>query len=144
LGTEGEGTVVCVVDFETALIAVGALHTADNASLWLAANTPEIPPVGTPCTLVIQAAGPDIIEIELAADGTMWVDGRPKTAQELAKLIRAQKKGDPKQPPVVLVVGPKVSDKVVKAGVDALVAAGIARESLKIRKRAAKEPDPNP
>ena len=35
-----EGTILCVVDFESALIALEALHTADNAQLWLRANTP--------------------------------------------------------------------------------------------------------
>ena len=52
---DGEGTVICVVDFETALITVNALHSADNALLWLRANTKAIPPVGTACTLLIRS-----------------------------------------------------------------------------------------
>lgn len=51
-----DGTVACVVDFETALIAVGGLHSADNEFLWLEANSDEIPPIGTRCTLVISSA----------------------------------------------------------------------------------------
>lgn len=55
-GADLDGTVVCVVDFETALVAVRDLHSADNELLWLEANTDEIPPLGTPCTLVVEAA----------------------------------------------------------------------------------------
>jgi len=51
-----DGTVVGVVDFDTALISVGELHSADNELLWLEANTSEIPPLGAKCTLLIQAA----------------------------------------------------------------------------------------
>lgn len=57
-GADVEGTVVCVVDFDTALISVGALHSADNDQLWLNAHTPEIPERGTPCRLTIRAADP--------------------------------------------------------------------------------------
>jgi hypothetical protein len=56
-GADIDGSVACVVDFETALIAVGDLHTADNELLWLEANTAEIPPIGTRCTLLISAGG---------------------------------------------------------------------------------------
>jgi hypothetical protein len=52
---DSEGTVVCVVDFATALIALRDTHSADNEQLWLRARTDAIPPVGTPCTLVIRA-----------------------------------------------------------------------------------------
>ena len=55
-GADVDGTVVCVVDFETALIAPGARHSADNEALWLAANTKAIPPTGTTCTLRIRSA----------------------------------------------------------------------------------------
>lgn len=53
---DDEGTIVCVVDFDTALIAVGSVHSADNDQLWLGANTAEIPPIGTRCTLLIKKA----------------------------------------------------------------------------------------
>jgi hypothetical protein len=53
---DDEGTVLCVVDFDTALITVGALHSADNEELWLEANTDAIPPVGTPVVIEIRRA----------------------------------------------------------------------------------------
>ena len=51
-----EGTVVCLVDFAAALVAVDAAHTASNDELWLAARTDHIPAVGTRCTLIFTAA----------------------------------------------------------------------------------------
>ena len=54
-----DGTVICVVDFPTALIAVGELKSADNDSLWVRADREKIPPVGTPVTLVFSAQKPD-------------------------------------------------------------------------------------
>ncbi len=55
---DSEGTVVCVVDFDTALISLHDMHSADNDALWLRARTEAIPPVGTPCTLMIRSAEP--------------------------------------------------------------------------------------
>ncbi len=55
-GADVDGTVICVVDFDTALIGLGSLHTADNEGLWLAANTEAIPPAGSSCTLLIRSA----------------------------------------------------------------------------------------
>ncbi len=73
-GADQDGTVVCVVDFATALITVGSLHTADNEFLWLSANTTVIPPIGTHCTLLIRSATERTfaIVLDVAADGTLW------------------------------------------------------------------------
>ncbi len=50
-GADPDGTVVCVVDFDSALIALSTPHSADDAELWLTANPKEVPPTGTRCTL---------------------------------------------------------------------------------------------
>lgn len=55
-GADFDGTIVCVVDFETALICPGVLHSADNDALWLEADPDAIPPLKTPCTLLIESA----------------------------------------------------------------------------------------
>lgn len=54
-GADVEGTIVCLVDFETALISVAALHSADDEQLWLRANPETIPERGTSCRLVIES-----------------------------------------------------------------------------------------
>jgi hypothetical protein len=51
-----EGTVVTVVDFDSAVLSLPDLHTSSNAELWLAANTPAIPAVGTRVTLILRPA----------------------------------------------------------------------------------------
>ena len=51
-----DGTVICVVDFPSALIALPELRSADNSQLWLRARTDAIPPIGTRVTLVVSAA----------------------------------------------------------------------------------------
>lgn len=55
-GANGDGTIVCVVNFDTALIAPDALHTADNSALWLAANEKRVPAAGTQCHVFIRPA----------------------------------------------------------------------------------------
>jgi hypothetical protein len=49
-----EGTVVTVVDFPSALLALPAPHTAADADLWLSANTSAIPPLGTKVVLILR------------------------------------------------------------------------------------------
>jgi len=55
-GANGDGTIVCVVNFDTALIAPDTLHTADNSALWLAANEQRVPAAGTQCRVFIRSA----------------------------------------------------------------------------------------
>ncbi|MEE9295406.1 MAG: YdjY domain-containing protein [Phycisphaerae bacterium] len=53
-----DGTVICVVDFPSALIAIGELKSADNSALWVRADTGRIPPIGTPVTLLFSPVKP--------------------------------------------------------------------------------------
>lgn len=66
---DGEGTVACVVDFESALIAQSVRHSADDAELWLSANPKEVPPVGTRCTLIVRSAYHPKLELEIESAG---------------------------------------------------------------------------
>jgi len=75
LAADLEGTVICVVDFDSALIALPETHTSSDAALWLEAYTERIPPVGTPCVIRISSA-------KLVA-----LKGR-LTARELEVLVR--------------------------------------------------------
>lgn len=49
-----EGTVVTVVDFPSALLALPALHADADSDLWLKANTDAIPPIATKVVLVLR------------------------------------------------------------------------------------------
>jgi hypothetical protein len=70
---------VTVVDFESALIALGALHSADNELLWLSALTDAIPPKGTAVTMIISARIPATREllVRIEGDGILLFKGKP-------------------------------------------------------------------
>lgn len=51
-----EGTIVTVVDFDSAVLALPESHTSSDADLWLVANTEAIPPVGTKVILLLRPA----------------------------------------------------------------------------------------
>ncbi len=56
-GANVEGTLVTVVDFDSAVLALAEAHSASDDQLWLTANTDAIPPVGTAVTLILRPAG---------------------------------------------------------------------------------------
>ncbi len=101
-GADVDGTVVCVVDFDTALITVGELHSADDDQLWLAANTDAIPPIGTACTLFIDRRPPEAVKIDVSESGVLRREGKPVAPRELAEWTKAGKR-------VILRVLPEVS-----------------------------------
>ena len=129
-----EGTVVCLVDFDTALITTGALHSADNSLLWLEANTKAIPPVGAKCTLLIRAATPNLVAAAIAADGTIHKDGKAITVAKLARIVQGD--GSDAAPAGLVLTAPtKVSEMTIESVVGALVRAGIDRASIEVRRQ---------
>lgn len=106
-----EGTVVCLVDFAAALIAVGALHSADNEQLWLRANPETIPPRGTRCTLLIRSAQRHY-RIHLPAADEIRHEGKVLSRSELAELVRPLPQDD-RDVLVHITRAPGVTDDVV-------------------------------
>jgi hypothetical protein len=51
-----EGTLVTVVNFDTAVLTLPESHSESNSDLWVAARTEVIPPVGTKVVLVLRPA----------------------------------------------------------------------------------------
>jgi hypothetical protein len=49
-----DGDVICVSNFETALLDLPIRSPKDNAELVFEANTPRIPPVGTPVAVILE------------------------------------------------------------------------------------------
>ncbi len=76
-----EGTVVTVVDFDGPIIAAAASHSSSNAELWLSAATGQIPPVGTPVTLIVQAARPRMV-FQVDRFGGLRRDGQPSSLRQ--------------------------------------------------------------
>jgi hypothetical protein len=91
IAADEEGTVVAVVDFESAIIALPRLHTASNQELWLEPNTPAIPPIGTPCILVLRQ-GP--WRLMLDETGRLFLGGKPILLMEAARRLRQEVRDD--------------------------------------------------
>ena len=83
---DADGTVACVVDFDSALIALSTPHSADNEELWLNANTKEVPPIGTRCTLVVRSAYHPKVEIEVDDGGVLRQDSKVLTPKQVGIL----------------------------------------------------------
>lgn len=129
LAVESEGTVVALVDFDSALITVSSLHTSANEALWIVANTDAIPPIGTPCTLIIRPVVQQVAVI-VRSDGTVRVHGEPWTLQQVASL--AQPAEDDDRPVVFLLQGERATDAdQIERVTKALVRLGVERDAIK-------------
>ncbi len=70
LAADIEGTVISVVDFDSALISLGVSYSADNSALWLSPRTERLPPVGALCTVILSEAPRNARWVELRLDRT--------------------------------------------------------------------------
>lgn len=126
-----EGTIVALVDFESALIATGALHTSDNDALWLEAQTAAIPPLGTSCRLIISSALHRLV-VAIASDGSIKLDGQVANADEIARGVR-EMIADGRAVEVVLQPMLKTPEETVLGVVSRLVRAGLSRKSIHVQ-----------
>ncbi len=91
---DADGTVIAVVDFPSALIALPFQKSADNELLWLEARTDAIPRLGTDVTLVIRPAAATIV-IRMSADGVCLCDNRPANVDALTTCVDRFRKANP-------------------------------------------------
>ncbi len=89
LAADDEGTLICVVDFTSALIAVGDRHTADDQQLWLRANTKVIPPIGTKCTLIITERLILPLHLIVDSDGTLVLGTRVLSVEQVVSTVQS-------------------------------------------------------
>jgi len=127
-----EGTVACVVDFDTALISPATSHSADNEELWLKANTEAIPPRGTRCVLLVRSAYRPTLEVELAADGTLRLGEKPVTPAEVAEILR-RPDDDERPARLSLRLGPQVTDGIAESARERIVREGF-KGAIEIRR----------
>lgn len=139
-GADANGTVVCLVDFDTALIGLPQSHSADNALLWAVVNTPRIPPEGTGCTLLIRAAEPQPLLVECLAPGHFRVNGQPLDPAGLEKLVREHLAQDPKAR-IAVRVSPGLPADAGQAALKTIRAAGA--EDVRLE-RPARKPESQP
>ncbi len=131
LGADSEGTVLCVVDFDTALMAVGAAHSADNEALWVVANPDLIPPMKTRCTLLIGAAA-STVTIAIDSSGRLLFEGSPTSVKRVGELLDASKDSTGR---LEVVADRGLSEEGLAEAVLRLVRSGIKREAITIERR---------
>ncbi len=133
-GADADGTVACVVDFDTAVIALDTRHSADNQQLWLEANTPRIPPVGTPATLIIRALQQGIgLTATLDRDSRLRFEGRVVSPAELAARMRSGSLGSAPLR-LILQADPGVTPHAVTNVLRALGEHGVAAGRVELRR----------
>jgi hypothetical protein len=86
-----EGTVVAVVDFPSAVIALPKYHSASNEALWLEPATERIPPVGSACTLIFKP-GPILLQID--RQGRYHFQGRPALLGKVGESLKTHAADD--------------------------------------------------
>ncbi len=108
-GADSEGTVACLVGFDSALISLATAHSADDEELWLKANTKAIPPRGTGCTLLVRSAYCRTVEVEVEADGSLRLEDKRVSAAELLAEVRRHV-GDDRPVRLLIRLAEKTSD----------------------------------
>jgi len=135
-----DGTIACLVDFESALVTLGSRHSADNEQLWLTTNTKEVPPRGTKCTLLIRSDLPPIVEVELLEEHTARYKDRRLNAEQLANVLRAPPYDNR---PVRLIIDPTkfVSDDATAAFIERIKKSGFPG-TIETKRRQSRIPPP--
>lgn len=126
-----EGTIICVVDFDSALIALNTLHSADNDMLWLQANTEAIPAIDTPCKLIITAKNEksNTIDIVIAMNGELHIDGLKSTIIEIVARYRRLKAAEG-QAMLSIRAMPGVTKNTMTRMIESFVKSGVDRKVI--------------
>ena len=117
------------------------MHTADNRLLWLEANTPRIPSIGTPCTLVVSGLPDRVINLEVDTTGTLRQGQTLLSAEDVARLAR-RTDVEISVATVALHPAPGVAAGALDSAVDSLVRAGLNRRRIIVRRGAETNPAP--
>lgn len=142
LAADLEGTILCLVDFESALIAPAALHTADNEQLWVLANTDAIPEVQTPVTLILTPAVYRI-EIDVSPTGGLLRENGLVPPDEIAQQWKLR---STRMPDVRVSLHPRPdapADATSKASAS-LARAGVPTDKIEVAPPASPPPSPRP
>lgn len=132
-----EGTVACVVDFDSAVLSLDRSHSANNDQLWLSANTPHIPPVGTACLLLIRVGDSEEIVISLDGKGRLRDDATVLTPGQVAKKLAAR---NPNAVIRLVAFRNPPPAEGVRTAIQALVAAGVDRGRIETSLKVAEGP----
>lgn len=129
LAADLSGVGVALVDFPDSLISLSRRHPSRYGALWAEANTPAIPPVGTPVRLVMRPAAARRLRVVVDHVGAAWVNGRYCGLADLADLLDLAWRQDPEHRVSIAVRGALRAD--VRGLRLALVERGIPAEALR-------------
>lgn len=140
LAADLEGTILCLVDFEAALIAPASLHSADNEQLWLVANTDAIPDVQTPVTLVLT---PSVyrIDVDVSASGELLREDKSVPVDEIAQQWKPRSARMPDVRVALRLRADATADAASKA-IASLTRAGIPADKIEVARPADRPPAP--
>lgn len=141
-GADVDGTIICVVDFDTALIAPAESHSADNAELWLAVNRNRVLPKGAPCRLHLRPMpSGDVMELTVTPEGQFHWNKKLLTPIELDEIIRARVQRNPDQK-VRLKAVPGTDPRLARVAARCIVGSGIKQQQLTLELPEDNSPDP--
>ncbi len=95
LAADASGTAITLVDFPDALLAPRRPRSSRDAELWARANTPAIPALDTPVTLVLRPAVHAAGTWRLDFRGALALNGRPVSWLDAAEQIWLARRTDP-------------------------------------------------
>jgi len=133
-GADMEGTIACVVDFDSALIAVGARHSADNDQLWLGARPSAIPPIGTACKLLISAATKTNVEVNINPMGKLRYADKTIEIDDAVKLVQPTVPSRSGMRIMEIHPDAKTSKETIRACLKKLTSAGILAAMIQVDK----------
>ena len=110
---DDEGTLICVVDFPSAIIAMPKLRSADNDELWVEADPSRIPPIDTPVTLLISPIDPVVFVLKVDSAGDMHFDGRLIAMDRLVERLRRFQR-DHRDTAIRIFVDPNAPKSIVR------------------------------
>ncbi len=137
LASDVTGVGVSVVDFPDSLLGLSRRHPAHYGELWVEVNTPAVPAEHTPVRMVLRAAEPRNLGVELDFRGVAFVDGRYCSAPDLADLLRLERQLKPDRVQPIIARGTLASDLVLFR--HQMTAAGLPEDALRIEH--SKEPE---
>ncbi len=106
LASQYSGVGIALVDFPDSFICFSRRHPSRYGELWAVANTPVIPPVGTPVRLILRAARPRHYRVVLDRWGMLWVNGCYCEGADLANLLQLARQLRPNHVQLIEVRGP--------------------------------------
>lgn len=111
IAAESSGAGLALVDFSDSLLALREHFSSQNAELWAEADPTRVPPIGTPVTVVLQAAQITRPVIGIDFFGNATLNGRIERPADCIDAIQTWRLGGGRAPVVITVEAALESDR---------------------------------